>query len=333
MGTVCAAVFASEGHCVRLLTGHPDRWADEVEASDPDGRVYRGKLSCVTSSARLAAEGADMVLLCVPGYLIRKSLEEIKPFIACNTKIGAIVSTTGFFFIAHDVLPKGTPLFGFQRVPYIARVNEYGKSALLLGYKDKLHVAAENCDIKALCTVLEELFKTPVVALAGYLEASLTNSNPLLHTARLYTMWKGKETEGWQEPIKFYAEWTDEASELLLAMDREFMAMVNALGVTPGSIKSILEHYEVTDAASLTRKIRSIPAFKNIVAPMVEREGLWYPDFSSRYFTEDFPYGLRFLIDLWEKNGLAHPEARKVWDWGIEQINKTEDERKQDTHS
>lgn len=316
LGTVCAAVFSSQGNEVSLLTKRPERWNSVVEAYDPDGKVFKGSLSVISDSALIACRNADIVLLCVPGYLIRKTLEEIKPSLTEQTLVGSIVTTTGFFFMAHEVLSLGTPLFGFQRVPYIARIREYGKSASLLGYKDCLYVAGENCNLPLLCKVLEGLFHTPVIALPGYLEASLSNSNPLLHTARLYSMWRGQESHGWERPVKFYAEWSDEASMLLLEMDREFMHLVEKLGISQGSIKSVLQHYEVADAKSLTRKLRSIQAFQNIVSPMVERDGLWYPDFSSRYFTEDFPYGLKILIDLWEKHGIDHPVSRQVWEWG-----------------
>ena len=75
-------------------------------------------------------------------------------------------------------------------------------------------------------------------------------------------------------------------------MDREFQQLLQVLPVREGSIPTILDYYESSDAASLTRKLRSIQAFKGILAPMKAVEGGFVPDFSSRYFTEDFPYGL-----------------------------------------
>ena len=98
---------------------------------------------------------------------------------------------------------------------------------------------------------LEKLFEKPVSIADSYYEVSLSNSNPLLHPARLYTMWKD-----WQPRIiyprnpQFYAEWTIEASTLLLKMDDEFQHLLKVLGLEPGCIPTILNYYESTDAIS-----------------------------------------------------------------------------------
>lgn len=43
-----------------------------------------------------------MVLICLPGYAIAKTLEAIKPFLDSDTIVGTVVSSTGFFFEAFD---------------------------------------------------------------------------------------------------------------------------------------------------------------------------------------------------------------------------------------
>ena len=73
-------------------------------------------------------------------------------------------------------------------------------------------------------------------------------------------------------------------------------------------------------APSLTRKISSIPAFQAITSPMVETEGGWKADFGSRYFTEDFPFGLRWIKELAEENDVPTPIIDEVYNWGINRI-------------
>ena len=119
----------------------------------------------------------------------------------------------------------------------------------------------------------------------------------------------------------FYKEWTDEASELLIAMDREFFQLLRVLPVREGSIPTILDYYESTDAPSLTRKLRSIQAFKDILAPMKEVEGGFIPDFGSRYFTEDFPYGLRIIQQQARKHQTDIPVIDRVMAWGMNKIS------------
>lgn len=316
LGHVCAAVLASGGAEVRILSGHPGSWCSGVEATDPSGKVFSGPLACVSSNPEEAVKGADIVLLCVPGYLIEKTLKDIKPFIG-SAAVGTVVSSTGFFFFAHSILGPGARLFGFQRVPYIARVKEYGRASLLLGYKKSLLVALENLP-HSFAGTLESLFLTPVEVADSYLQVSLSNSNPILHTGRLYSIFNGREKQLWDHNILFYREWTDQSSQILIDMDREFFRLLDALDVK--GIPTLLEYYDSTDAASLTRKISSIPAFLNITSPMVQVPGGWKADFGSRYFTEDFPFGLRWIKELAQKNNLETPVIDKVYDWGMNLI-------------
>ena len=87
--------------------------------------------------------------------------------------------------------------------------------------------------------------------------------------------------------------------------------------MTEGAIPTLLDYYESYDASSLTQKIRSIPAFQTITSPMKEVNGGWIPDFSSRYFTEDFPFGLRFVVDLMLVHGISSSIVDAVYQWGI----------------
>ena len=49
----------------------------------------------------------------------------------------------------------------------------------------------------------------------------------------------------------------------------------------------------------------------------VNEKGKYEPDFSSRYFIEDFPYGMRYIVDLAQKNNVDIPVIQTVYDWGI----------------
>ena len=130
-------------------------------------------------------------------------------------------------------------------------------------------------------------------------------------------MWKDWNGEVYDHNILFYKEWTNEASQMLIDMDAEFMQLLDVLPVTKGAIPSLLEYYESHDEESLTRKITSIPAFRNITSPMKEVDGGWVPDFESRYFTEDFPYGLKFIVELAKDKNIDCPNLNMVFEWGI----------------
>lgn len=309
---------------VNVLTQRPERWSREIVVDTPDGRVLQGGLNVVSSDPAEALSGVDVVLLCLPGFAIRDELIKIRPYLNKDTYVGSVFSSTGFFFEAMQLLNEDVPLWGFQRVPFIARTEEYGHSAHLLGYKSAHNIAVERCDDKeGFRALIESLFDAPVTLLSNYYEASLTNSNPLLHTSRLYTMFGG-ENEGRVFPrmILFYEEWTVEAAQLLIDMDEEFFTILRYLPVSEGYLPRILDYYESHDAESLARKLSSIQGFKGITSPMTETAEGWAPDFASRYFTEDFPYGLRYIWELAHQLNIDVPYIDKVYNWGISKLRR-----------
>lgn len=321
LGHVCAGFLANRGHQVSILTTKPERWSQTIGVVAPDGS-FKGKLAQVSSRPEEVIPQAEIVLVCLPGFAIHDELTKIKPYLSKTCRVGTVVSSTGFFFEAFEVLPADIALFGFQRVPFISRIIEYGRKAELKGYKESLHVAIEQTEDKeSVRVILEQLFEKPVTLADSFYEVSLSNSNPILHPSRIYTMWKD-----WQPGIvypcnpQFYAEWTLEASTLLIQMDDEFQSLLKKLGLKEGCIPPILDYYESTDAESLTLKLRSIKAFQNITSPMKAVEGGFIPDFSSRYFTEDFPYGMRFIVETAQKHHVSIPVIGKIYQWGLPKI-------------
>lgn len=326
LGHVTAGFLAAQkDHQVSLLTTHPDLWSGKLEIIDNKGNVFKGLIEKISSTPKEVIPDADIVLICLPGYAIHDVLTRIAPYLSIKTWVGSVVSSTGFFFEALKIFPNTQPLFGFQRVPFISRIINYGRIAELKGYKESLSIAVENIDLKeCVRATVENLFKTTTYLLDSYYEVSLSNSNPLLHTARLYTMWKDwKPGSVYEKNPQFYSDWTIEAADLLIAMDSEFQTLLKVMGLRKGTIPPILTYYESNDAVSLTNKLHSIPAFKNISSPMkVNKQGLYEPDFTSRYFTEDFPYGMRFIVETARRYKVAIPLIEKVYYWGIDKISR-----------
>ena len=325
LGHVIAAWLSAKGTAeVSILTGSPDRWNKEINVFLPESEVLTGRLTSVSGNPEEVISDADVVLFCYPGFMIASELERIKPYLKQDAYVGSVFSSTGFFFEALRILSPSQPLWGFQRVPFICRVQEYGSSARLLGYKPCYHIAVENVpdeQKRKFADMISEWFERPVHLLKNYYEASLTNSNPLLHTSRLYTMF-GRENEGRVYPrmINFYEDWTVEAADVLIKMDREFFELLKVLPVTEGYLPPILEYYESHDAQTLAAKLSSIAGFKGITSPMIQTEGGWIPDFKSRYFTEDFPYGLKYIWQLAHAYNISTPVIDEVYQWGISKL-------------
>lgn len=336
MNTICICGGGSLGHVisgwlsakgkakVNILTGHPECWDTSVEVTTPENDILSGTLNKVSSDPHEVLPSADVVLFCYPGFMIASELECIKPHIKPAAYVGSVFSSTGFFFEARKILKPDQPLWGFQRVPFISRVTEYGRSASLLGYKPCYHIAVENvvpAEKLSFADLVSDWFERPVILLNNYFEASLTNSNPLLHTSRLYTMFGGNnEGKVYPEMVEFYGEWTEAAADMLIKMDEEFFKVLDRLPVSEEYLPRILDYYESHDAKSLAAKLSSIESFKGIDSPMIKTESGWVPDYKSRYFTEDFPYGLKYIWQLAKQHGIHTPNIDKVYSWGISKI-------------
>lgn len=322
LGHTCAGVLSNhEGITVDMLTNRPDKWSHNFKINTPDKGTIIGKLDRISSNPENLIPDADIVFFCLPAFLVEETIIKIKQFLKPNTIVGAVFGCTGFFLFAHKHLPSTAKLFALQRVPYVSRVVEYGKEANLLGYRDKLIMAVENVDDReSFRQFIESGFGELVELCDSFYEVTLSNSNPILHTGRLFTMWKDWEGKPYDSCSLFYNEWTLEASQLEIEMDKEFFALLKQLNVSTKYIETLLEHYEATDAEGMTAKLQSIASLSTILSPMKEVEGGWVPDFNSRYFVEDFPFGLKFIYDLAISHHVNCPHIEKVLNWGIRNI-------------
>jgi len=317
LGHTCAGVLSNRKDVtVDLLTNRPEKWNHEYVVNIPDGAVLTCKLDVITDKPDEVIPRADLVFLCLPAFCVENEILKIKPYLRI---LGAVFGCTGFFLFAHKHLPSYSKLFALQRVPYVSRVVEYGKEANLLGYRDKLIMAVENVeDREAFREQVESLFGEKTVLADSFYEVTLSNSNPILHTGRLYTMWKDWDGTPFDRCSLFYHEWTDEASELEIEMDKEFFSLLKKLNVSTKHIATLLEHYESSNAEQMTAKLRSIESLSTILSPMKQVEGGWVPDFESRYFTEDFPFGLRTIYELMKQENIEYSCIKTVLNWGLE---------------
>ena len=323
LGHTIAACVSNKGYNVNLLTGHPFLWSNEIETVDCNNEVIKGHINKISNRAEDVIPMSDIILLCVPGYLITDILISIAPYINNNTEIGSVVSSSGFFWMAHHILGDVHRLFGFQRVPYICRVNEYGRTSELKGYKALIKIGGnEYSDTDALASFFTDALRTKTIVLNHWLEAALTNSNPILHPSRIYGMLSPFNSDLYDKEFLFYEEWDDYSSDILVRCDSEFQQLISNLPINRKEIPSLLDYYDVSDTVSLTEKIRSIPAFKGIKMKMIADNGKFRVDYGNRYFTEDIPYGLLIIKSLGVILGEETPMIDKVIYWMQEHMGK-----------
>ena len=76
------------------------------------------------------------------------------------------------------------------------------------------------------------------------------------------------------------------------------------------------------DARALTRKIRCIPALRNIPAPVLSPPGDCRPDLASRFFREDIPYGLLPVRAVAQLAGVETPAIDELLSWAQELLGE-----------
>ncbi|MCB2300454.1 NAD/NADP-dependent octopine/nopaline dehydrogenase family protein [Clostridium tagluense] len=320
LGTlVMGDIGRREDISVRLLTSRPDDWNHIIEVCDNDGIFkYSGRVDIISSNPEEVISDADIIISTLPSYMFNRTIQKIKPFLKAGVWIGMMPGNGGSECYCKELIESGCTLFGFQRVYGIARIKEYGKSVYDLGKKKELFIGAiPSCNTTDVCRVIEDLFNVKCNPLANYLHVALTPANPILHTARLYEMFHNySEGVYWEKMISFYTEWTDEASTILLACDEEVQILCRRLAtVDLKRVGFVKEYFGAETPQQMTAKISNMISLKNIQSPMIVTEEGYIPDFKSRYFMEDFPFGLCIIKSFSEIVGVEIPLIDKILMW------------------
>ena len=301
---------------VTVLTRRPAAWGSRLELHQNE-TVCESKFQVVATSENEAISDGDVVFVALPQFAMEITLDRI----IASLKEGATVvfapAPARIARYAEVLARRGVRTVGFQRVPYISRIIEYGKSVRISDEREIHKIVVSEPSMRAEWDErCRRLFGGKVEYLSSFLALAFSNSNPLLHPARLSVL---LERTYYDRMPLFYEEWTDRSSELYIKADREMLDVMKRFPQIDLSVdyESVLDHYGVSSARELTNKIRSVLSFKGLAAPYkANGQGRFVPDFQSRYFTEDVPYGTMQIQRLARKVGVWTP----VIDFMIERI-------------
>ena len=217
LGTLLAAVFAQRNNEVTLRTSKPELFSKDLEVYDKkEKRIYKGTVSRITSDWKVAVEGADLIWIVVPPQAFNDTASAIEPFVSKNQMIGMVPGAGAAEFAFKRIIEKGIRFFGLARVPSIARLKEYGKSVYILGPAPELLIGSiPDSDADQICKEIQPLFSMNCRPVANYLAVTFTPSNPILHTSRIYGMFKDY-IPGNHYPTNelFYEKWTIDGAEI-----------------------------------------------------------------------------------------------------------------------
>lgn len=318
IGTQFACVCASKGYQVNVFSSKPDLYDGTLEVVDEFEKITVGKLNKVSADIGEAVEGCQIIFITHPAFHLKSVADQLLPYIKEYMNICVLPGTGGAEFAFRECMKAGATLFGLQRVPTVARLEQYGKRVRCEGLRSELFLASiPSSKAYDLAAFMSALWDIPCTVLPNYLSVTLTPSNPILHTTRLRTLFADYE-EGklYERNPLFYGEWSDASSMLLIACDGELQKMLKIMDkLDLHDVRSLKLHYESDTVDAMTKKLCSIKSLHNLASPMKQVDGGWVPDFKSRYFTADFPYGLAIIEELAAVLGFSAPNIKDTMDW------------------
>lgn len=227
MGLALVSYIAShKKHTVTLFT---TKQFDCLKMNDVEGNEVIETSNFTVSSQTSAFSEADYILCTYPAFLRKRMIERYGEFIKKGAKLGFVPGYGGAEYACKELIECGVIVFGFQRVPYVARAN--GNEAGILSKKKSLYISAiPSHHSNEVATDIEEFLDIPVVELKEYLAITLAPSNPLLHISGLYGAFHEYNSDiGYTGSHKFYEQWDDDTSKLLFNYDNELQTICKKL--------------------------------------------------------------------------------------------------------
>lgn len=323
IGSILAVKFSQEND-VCLYTNISDQLpllSKSMTVNDIDNnRFYNGNISLITDNLKEAIEFAEYIFITFPSFLFKDLAIKMIPLLKKNQHLVFVPGSGGPELYFSDALLKGVTISGLQRVHCVARITKLGQSVNESGIKSLLKIASIPTSFnEQACKDIENFYKIKTQPLKNYLNITLINSNPTLHTSRLFCLFKNYYPGVIYErnPL-FYEEWDIESANLLSDMDDELTSMFPVLeenGLIVDDIIPIVKYYDSTTPEQMMNKLRSIKGFKGLYSPMIEVAGGFVPDFNSRYFAADFSFGLDLLIEISKMLNTKHDLMEKVSNW------------------
>ena len=322
--TLAACLAVHEEVQVSVLTRQPEAWSSHLRVVYRWVATLEAEVDRISSDPAEVIPDAEWVLLTVPSFARTEVLRRIQPYLSAGAWVGSFPAPSGFDWLARSILGSEQPVFGTQHIPWVTSTLRYGHSALVTGVRPEIWVGAlPRHRSREVAGTLEALLQLPVRPLDNILVNALTPTNPIVHPVRLYSLFKDwKPGVTYPEPIPFYSAWDEEASRYYLNCDQEIQAACEAIPLDLHQVWPTLQHFRLERPEDLTERIRGLRPLHLIQAPLRPTpEGL-IPNLESRFFTEEFPYGLLVLREVIGLAGVETPQIDELLNWGGELLGR-----------
>jgi hypothetical protein len=294
-----------------------------------------GRPELVTADPAKAVRGSRVIIFALPAFLHQVTLAKVAPFVDAGALVGAIPAHGGFQWGAERAF-KGMAtkpvIFGFRKSPWTCRVVTYGHSVRITGVRASMEVSAEpTTAVHQMAEELSHLFGIAVAPLPHFLHVTLSIGNQILHPGILYGLLRDWDGTPFAEPPLAYQGISEVAARILLNLSDESQAIGDAVGrelpcLQLPPIRSLAEEMRtsakamIEDSSTLRTIIGTNRGLFGLRIPSTQVQGGWIPDSTSRYLSEDVPFGLCVLRGIAEITGVTTPTIDEVLNWAQMQL-------------
>jgi hypothetical protein len=319
-----------------------ERWQIGLKQNDgilvhAPGRDIVGRPVAVFRDPAQAVQGSEFILLALPAFAHEIILRQIEGYLSPDTWVGALPARAGFDLCVRDILKDRLShinIFGFQTLPWACRIQEYGGRVSILGVKAQVDLAALPAKLApVISSRMGELLGVVLNPISNFLSLTLADTGQLIHPGIMYGLFHNWNGQAYSEPSLFYQAVDEEVAAILQNMSQEVQALRSILeqaypGLDLTAVRPVGEWLKrsyptsIKDSSTLHSSFATNRSYTGLLAPMIESENGFVPDFQSRYLTEDMPYGLLVMRGIAELAGVAMPMVDEVVFWAQSRLGK-----------
>jgi opine dehydrogenase len=311
-GVASAFDFAQHGHDVTLYA--PAQYGENVVAVRNAGGIRASgdlegfvRIRYAGHDAGEAMEDARLVVLVGPAYATEALAADAGPHLRDGMAVlvcpGSCAGAIAFKRVAGLDLDDNRVIVGeTSTLPYAVRVTSPGVINVFLKLDTDVYLAAvPRAGTDRLLELVHDVWPA-VEAATSVFQTTLQNGNPVIHPA--VTLLNAGLLERTGGDFLFYEEGvTDSVGRLIEAVDRERLAIADALGVPVLSEPAIGVRQGYMREENYSTGYSTAPGFLGIKAQS---------KLDHRYLTEDVGFSLVFLCDLAKRLGVETPVMEAV---------------------
>lgn len=247
IGTLMAAELSRKGNDVTIYSRNPEKWSSKIKVYDENGHfLFESPKIKIAKSLEEAVCNMDMIWITSLAYTFSWYAKKLESLLKSDQILCIAPGSGGAEFAFSKIIKNGVILLGLQRVHSIARLIEYRNSVSMLGRKSQIYYdTIPSSKASQYGNMISSLVSMHSTSLPNYLNVTLTPSNPILYTSRLYSMFKDKPVnyEYASAPL-FYEDWDIETSKIMFKCDEELSELCKKIPLELSGVIPLRRHYE-----------------------------------------------------------------------------------------